>query len=440
MEFQNRVLDFCRTQELLCPGSQVICALSGGADSMALLWCLYLLRDKLELRISAAHFNHGLRNEESDRDESFVRDFCRGLDIPIHIGKGAVRPCGRGLEDAARRARYQFLESLDPDALIATAHTADDNAETLLLHLLRGSGLKGLGGIAPRRGRLIRPMLLETRQAVDAFLQEWNIPHVEDSSNREADFLRNRLRQQIMPILRRENPRFCPNVSRTAFGLRQDEDCLAGLAREAAQRLYRNGGLDCQGLRQLHPAIRHRVLAQYLQIWGVREPEAIHIQSAASLLESTNPSARIHLPGGVILSRQYDLLVPCASLPPLTPAPLRVPGITIIPGWRIHCKVQEKIPEIVNTPFTFGISCDRIELSCLTLRSRLPGDRLRIAAGHKSLKRLLIDRKIPASLRETLPVIVCGEQILAATGVGVHLDYAAQPGAPALMIELIQTD
>lgn len=148
---------FCREQALLSPGQRVICALSGGADSVALLWAMYLLRESWHLELSAAHFNHGLRGAESDRDEEFVRSLCRQYDIPLQVGRGSVQPGKKGVEDAARRARYAFLESLDPQAVIATAHTADDNAETVLMHLLRGSGLRGLGGIAPRRGRIIRP-------------------------------------------------------------------------------------------------------------------------------------------------------------------------------------------------------------------------------------------------------------------------------------------
>ena len=149
MTFQTQVLSFCREHRLLEPGDRVICAVSGGADSMALLWCLYLLREQMGLHLSAAHLNHGLRGAESDRDEDFVRRVCAGYQIPLAVGRTQVQADGRGLEDAARRARYAFLESLEPEAKIATAHTADDNAETVLLHLIRGAGLRGLGESPP---------------------------------------------------------------------------------------------------------------------------------------------------------------------------------------------------------------------------------------------------------------------------------------------------
>ena len=175
-------------RRMLRGGETVICAVSGGADSMALLWGMWLLREKFHLRVEAAHFNHHLRGEESRRDEDFVRDFCRFHDIPLHMGGAEVKPGAKGLEAAAREARYGFLMGLD--GIIATAHTADDNAETVLMHLIRGTGLRGLGGIAPVSGRLIRPMLDITRQEVEEFLRENWIGHVEDSSNETDDFLR----------------------------------------------------------------------------------------------------------------------------------------------------------------------------------------------------------------------------------------------------------
>ena len=176
------------------PGDTVICAVSGGADSVALLFGMYLLKEKLGITLEAAHFNHHLRGAESDRDEAFVRQFCDRYEIPLTVGEGEIVPGKKGLEAAAREARYAFLRSLS--GKIATAHTADDNAETVLMHLVRGTGLKGLGGISPVNGKVIRPMLNVTRQQVEAFLREYCLSFVEDSSNGGDDFLRNRLRHQ----------------------------------------------------------------------------------------------------------------------------------------------------------------------------------------------------------------------------------------------------
>ncbi|MGM9604063.1 MAG: tRNA lysidine(34) synthetase TilS, partial [Faecousia sp.] len=211
-------------REQVAPGQQVVCAVSGGADSVALLFGMYLLREKLQINLSAAHLNHHLRGEESDRDEAFVRAFCDGYGIPLTVGDAWVQPGKKGLEAAAREARYAFLRTLP--GKIATAHTADDNAETVLMHLLRGTGLKGLGGIAPVSGPIIRPMLDITRQEVEAFLEEYHLPHREDSSNASDAFLRNRIRHHVMPLLRAENQNVSLGISAMARRLREDEQYL----------------------------------------------------------------------------------------------------------------------------------------------------------------------------------------------------------------------
>ena len=178
---QSKLLSAIRSYGMVRPGDRVICAVSGGADSMALLWCMWLEMENLGIAVEAAHFNHHLRGEESDRDEAFVRNFCHFHGIPLHVGAAQVTPGKKGLEAAAREARYAFLKTLP--GIIATAHTADDNAETVLMHLIRGTGLRGLGGITPVQPGLIRPMLDVTREEVEAFLAENWIAHMEDSSN-----------------------------------------------------------------------------------------------------------------------------------------------------------------------------------------------------------------------------------------------------------------
>ena len=224
----NKLRAFVRQQNLIAPGDRVVAAVSGGADSMALLFALYLLKDEWDITLEAAHFNHHLRGEESQRDARFVAAFCRQFQIPLHLGQGKVTPGKKGLEAAAREARYRFLRSLP--GKIATAHTADDNAETVLLHLLRGTGLKGLGAIAPVSGNVIRPMLTVTRGEVESFLEEYSLAHVEDSSNGEDAFLRNRIRHRLMPLLYAENPRIGENLSSMALNLRLDEAYLSQCA------------------------------------------------------------------------------------------------------------------------------------------------------------------------------------------------------------------
>ena len=389
-------------------GQAVVCAVSGGADSMALLWGMYLLKDKLEIRLSAAHFNHHLRGEESDRDEAFVRDFCTGYGIPCTVGSGQVTAGKKGLEAAAREARYAFLKALP--GYIATAHTADDNAETVLMHLVRGTGLKGLGGITPVNGNLLRPMLNITRDEVLRFVEEYSIPFVEDSSNGGDDFLRNRLRHHVMPLLKQENPGLAENLSAMAGRLRQDEAALAEIAQK-----HRTDTVE--QLRALPAGIRSRVLVNMLTDAGVKEPEARHIRAMESLVFSENPSAEAIFPGGVTFCRCYDTLQKKEMTAQLPERYLTCSGVTELP------EISVRILCSPNTSDNYTADSFPVQIQGnAVIRARQTGDRIRLKGGSKSVKKLLIDRKIPASRRGLVPVIADERGVLAVVGVGANLD------------------
>ena len=413
----NKLQLFITEQELVQPGDEVICAVSGGADSVALLFALYLLKEKLQIRLSAAHFNHHLRGAESDQDQTFVEDFCSRYDIPLYKGGAAVETGPKGLEAAARDARYGYLKTLP--GRIATAHTADDNAETVLMHLIRGTGLKGLGGIAPKSGKLIRPMLTVTRQDVMAFLQEWNLPHVEDQSNHTDQFLRNRLRHHVMPLLNRENPRLAENVSAMAMQLRQEEHYLSRQV-ELTDRV--------SVLREMDPALRNRALESFLRQQGVKEPQREQIQLLKCLVFSNNPSARGAFPGGITIGREYDRLIRLPQEEAPDTAQLTL-GSQKLPQWKLEIHVsQAQSLEQGKTVFTVQPE------GKIVVRSRLPGDRIRLPGGSKTLKKLFIDEKIPAWERPFLPVLADEKGVLAVVGIGVNLDRVAKE-LPAVRIE-----
>ena len=407
-------------QSLVIPGEQLVCAVSGGADSMALLWGAYLLKDMLGITLSAAHFNHGLRGAESDRDEAFVREFCDRFEIPLFVGSGNVVAGKKGLEAAARDARYGFLNTLP--GKIATAHTADDNAETVLMHLVRGTGLKGLGGIAPINGRLIRPMLTITRQQVEEFLAEYHISYIEDSSNGGDAFLRNRLRHHVMPLLRQENPCIAENMSAMALRLRQDEQAL--MQQATFETLP-----DVDTLKAMHPAIRSRALERFLKENGVKEPEAQHIALAEELVFSGKPSARAQFPGGVTLTRNYQSLQVLTQEPELLETELPEEGCVQIPGYRIVVQPAQKI---LNTEAVFTV----IPKGKLVVRCRHSADKIRLPGGTKSVKKLFIDRKIPAHQRLQIPVIADDDGIVGVYSIGSDRDRIADT-LPAVQI-LIQ--
>ena len=400
---------------LIEKGDHIICAVSGGADSMALLWSMYLLKDKWDIRLSAAHFNHNLRGEESDADEAFVRQFCDHYDIPLYVGHGYVTAGEKGLEAAAREARYAFFATLD--GKIATAHTADDNAETVLMHMIRGTGLKGLGGISPiYGGNVIRPMLSVTRAEVEAFLAEWSIRYITDSSNETDDFLRNRLRHHVMPLLLEENPRLVENFAEMIDDLRGDEMSLTMLSKLEQD-------LSVSELALMPPALRRRWLKDFLERNGVREPERSHILLTESLVFSRNPSARANLPGNVTIERCYDALRKAEQTTVPEPALLNCPGITELPQWglRVICRPAS---QIINHDHIFTVAPGQN----VVLRSRLPGDELRLPGGTKSLKKLYIDKKIPAAQREKIPVLADEQGVLGVYGLGVNLNRVPPEG------------
>lgn len=418
----NKLLEFIRRYGLISPGDRVICAVSGGTDSVALLVALYLLRENLGITLEAAHFNHRLRGEESDGDEAFVKALCDRYEIPLHLGSGQIVPGKKGLEAAAREARYAFLRGLP--GKIATAHTADDNAETVLLHLVRGTGLKGLGGIAPVNGRVIRPMLTVTRREVELFSAEYALPHREDSTNATDLFLRNRIRRKVMPLLAQENPSLAETMSTMALGLREDEKYLSQMAGEALPAVTE--------LREMHPALRVRALERFLKENGVPEPEKRHIALMEQLVFSDKPSARADFPGGVVIARRYDTLEALGEAQPLPERVLE--GGLELPelGLRAVCVAAE---EIVNTPDTFTV----VPRGKMIIRSRCPGDRILLSGGTKSLKKLFIDRKIPARQRNQIPVVCDEAGILGVYGIGADRNRIPQT-LPAVTIRFEKTE
>lgn len=401
-------------ENMIQPGDTVTCAVSGGADSVALLFGLYLLKDKLSIRLRAAHFNHHLRGTESDADEAFVRDFCAGYGIPLDVGGARVQAGKKGLEAAAREARYAFLRALP--GKIATAHTADDNAETVLMHLLRGTGLKGLGGINPVSGNVIRPMLGITRQEVEAFLEEYHLPHREDSSNAGDDFLRNRIRHGVMPLLRAENPSVSQTVSAMARRVRQDEDYLASLLEPELPPVSR--------LQKIPAPLQCRYAERFLKQNGIPEPTQAHITGFLKLIATKKPSARIQFPSGVVLARDYERIYRQEERPLPQPAEIPVPGRVALPQWGIRIETSA-----VPNGGTGVAAC-----GTLVVRSRKEGDSLRRGGGTKSLKKQMIDRKISAAQRPFVPVLADDGGVIWVGSFGFHLGRLEAP--PTLFIRI----
>jgi tRNA(Ile)-lysidine synthase len=262
----------------------IIVALSGGADSVCLLYVLLELR-RLQtaptFALKACHVNHKLRGKASDSDERFVRDLCAKLDVPLHVHEVDVKKQQKkhqSIEEAAREARYSYFSTLGTNVLIATAHTANDNAETVLLNLIRGTGLRGLCGIPPARDNIIRPLIEATRAEILAYLEEKNADYITDESNFSDEFTRNNLRLNIIPLLEKINPSFVTGVTRTCESLRHDEEYLHGLAEI-------NDTCSVDLLLQKPPAIQNRIISHLLSKNNI-SPSFLRINSIVSLLET----------------------------------------------------------------------------------------------------------------------------------------------------------
>lgn len=434
------VVSRCRREHLFSEGERVICAVSGGADSMAMLWCLHSLREALGITVGAAHFNHCLRGGEADRDEAFVRSFCEAHCIEFFVGRADVAAYANEndltLEEAAREKRYAFLLSLPCDK-IATAHNADDNAETVLLHLLRGSGLRGLCGIPTQRGKIVRPMLSCTREEILHFLNEEGIAWCEDRTNEDDDCLRNRLRHHVMPLLYEEAPELRKKLLRQCELLRGEDTLLDKMAQAL---LEPDGeGWRIAPLLSADDALQKRALRLLLRDYLPQNVAQCHISDLQTLLYAGNPSAQCSLPNGLTARRRYDTLVITEQKEELTfpEIVLQIPGVTRIPALSltVTCAISENFRNQGNTPFQFAVKYDMIATDVLTLRLRRTGDRMKMDGGYtKTLKKLLIEQKIPRDRRAQMPVLTDGERVIAVLGLGVSADYRAEDGERAVVI------
>ena len=420
---------------MLLRTDRIICAFSGGADSVCLADVLASLAPELGFRLECAHFNHLLRGAESDRDESFVAAWCAQRGITLHLKKGdAAAYASRhrtGIEEAARTLRYAFLESLsDERTKIATAHQADDQAETMLMDLLRGSGLKGLCGIPPVRGPFIRPLLHVGRNEILTYLKNRGLDHVEDSSNQDKAFRRNRLRLEVMPVLKELNPAFSMACARTSELLREDELLLEEMAGKYVAEEADKMVLSASELRSLPRPLSSRALRKAVGSFGV-QPEEKHISMLLSLAALDNPSARLDLPGGLTACRRYDRLLISRRMGPSSIAEtiLSYGSWTELPEADASV-FWGKCDEISKIHGKFTTWFFKKEQICgnISARSRREGDHLRLPGrGGKSLKKWMIQEKIPAAERDRIPVFADDAGVLAVWGLGTDERVSASP-------------
>ena len=431
---RERVLAFLRAQGVQA-GAKMIVGLSGGADSVCLLHVLQSL-DALPLHLTAVHVNHGLRGEEAARDERFCRQFCETLGVEfcsVHVDVPAESAkTGEGHEACGRRLRYEaFRKAAGEDGYILTAHTADDNAETVLMHLLRGTGLSGLCGIPPVRGNILRPLLSCTRADVERYCAKHDLTYMTDSTNESDLYLRNRVRREVLPVFKSMNPSVLEAFSRMTEAVRADEQYLKVCAQDAAKTVRTpHGGVDEQALLELPPALQRRVLYMWLCTKthsAQHQIESVHVEALLSLVGS---GKSVTLPGAcTVRSRQGVLECP----PPTVtrweqPLRLTARAQTVqTPAGTIHIRLfqQKDLQNLHKEYLANAVDCAKMN-SNLVLRSRCSGDRFSDSARGitKTLKKWMNEKKIPPELRNAVPVLASGDQVLWVGGFGTNAPFA----------------
>lgn len=428
---------------MLPAGGSVTVALSGGADSVALLHLLRQLQKELDFSLSACHVNHLLRGEESERDEMFVRALCEEWKIPLTVFRENVAVFaeeeGLSLEEAGRTVRYRCLRQAAKGGIIATAHTRSDDAETFFINLTRGTGLKGLCGITPKQKDLIRPLLFCTRQEVQEYLAQEGLSFVEDSSNASDDFVRNRIRHHLMPQLLRLQPAFYELFGRTKEHLRQDEDFL----QQSAQRLLSDArcqnGLSAEKLRDAHPAVLFRALKAFLGEQGLSCGSVVFSQ-LQNLLEKK--SGRLQIDPVWTVQLQKGVLQAVRSQGPVSSEPMILSageafthplakGRILPVNYEQFKNLWEQDCNILKN----AIDCDKI-FGKIFLRAKIEGDALRpVHRGvTKPLRKWWNELGVPPQKRERLPVLADERGPVWAAGLGVDERAAADKKSKTIWV------
>ncbi|MDA0323076.1 MAG: tRNA lysidine(34) synthetase TilS [Verrucomicrobia bacterium] len=470
-QLQRRVLSAIRRHDLISPGDRVLVAASGGLDSVCLLHLLHGMRRLLKVEVGVAHLNHRLRGEASDEDERFVEALCRGLKVPFHSRRSDVmklaRRRGISLEMAARDARRRFYGDTmhrEGYAATATGHTADDQAETIIMRLARGTGTRGLGAIrhVSRQGRLrlIRPLRDVSRDALVQYALKEGLAWREDSSNSNRAFSRNRVRHDVLPVIRASlNPRFAEAACRAGDILAADEAWLEALSAQIIKQVQRARpqdaavpALSVTALREHPVAAQRRVLRIWLSDAGVGAQHLNwdQVERMLDLLAPRRRSRRASLAGDWTAAREGDLLVLRRSEPTDPPAyrvPVPVPGECRVEAagirvvtWFAPTVVRDRTRQPGLLPARASVNPAMLGRRKLFVRTWRAGDRLRPLGigGTRKLQDIFVDAKVDRSARARIPLLACGGCIVWVPGYRIAEEWAVAPGGPHALQILIE--
>lgn len=441
---KNSVIDFIQSEDMLTKGDNLAVALSGGADSMALLHMLMTLRASWSLNLSAIHIHHGLR-QASDDEEVFVKTYCKENNIPLLTKQVDLTPMigeGMSVEMAAREARYSVFGQYasDHNCLIALGHHMDDQAETVLLNLLRGTGVQGLKGMLPQRGCYIRPLLKVSKEELLAYCDRYNIPFVTDESNDSRVYRRNYLRHDVLPLLEKEvQPKIVAHLSKTAEILREEDAYMEALTVSFMAFVVQNKGsnvvIDLALLNKQPKVMKRRLCRKALGlcIEDLRNVNFSHIEQMIHLGDGNHTGKCCHLPDGWQFRSSYnegfielrpEALSDEASIEEVDISKL-IEGHSLIRGaFEFKVIKGRKAADYPKEDYTKWFDYDKIGTN-LVLRTRAPGDYITLGGEgfKKKLKDYLIDTKVPRFERGRIPLIALGQEVVWLVGYRINETY-----------------
>lgn len=425
---------------MLTGGETIVVAVSGGVDSMVMLHLLLRLRVRYSTSLHVAHLNHGLRGAESAETADFVRTHCEAHEIPVTVTSAEGRMwqdrMGGSVQAVARDLRYRFLERVADEQKadrIALGHHRDDQAETVLMNLLRGSGIRGLGGIPPVRDRIIRPLIDCAREEIERYARKEGIPYVEDSSNRTLVYSRNRIRLRLLPELaKRFNPRVVHALANAAAISEAEDGLLNGMAEKELRAVLVSQSretfvLAIAPMATLPGALRWRMIRRVAEELRKGRSGLTFQQTLAidRLVMTRGAQGAIYAPGGLRAQRAGDSLVLSLGEGPargrISSSPLAVPGVTVIPEVLVNLRSeilqQGAVEQLVSDASTALLDADRTGME-LHVRGWEAGDRFVPfgMGGRKKLQDFFVDAKVPRDRRSSVPLVVSGDEIVWVVG------------------------